>query len=88
MVPNVQTSPIKEFSKNEISKGREVMKIPNKMVLAKPTTPMTISLSKNVILDAHDQPVEIEKPHASPGEGEKTIKWLNKQLREAKDQIF
>jgi hypothetical protein len=87
-VPDVQTSPVKAFSKKEISKGREVMQIPKTTVLAKPTTPLTRSSAKKVSLDAQDQPVEIEKPHTSPGEGEKTIKWLNKQLREAQDQII
>jgi hypothetical protein len=34
------------------------------------------------------KPATIEKPHTSPGEGEKTVKWINKQLREAQDQII
>jgi hypothetical protein len=64
--------------------------------LIKPTPPLTRSSARKITLDynfaeetqAQGQPVSVEKIHTSPGEGEKTIKWLNKQLREAQDLII
>ena len=66
------------------------------MEFTKPTTPLTRSSSRRIILEykiveethAQGQPVSIEKIHTSPGEGEKTIKWINKQLREAQYLII
>jgi hypothetical protein len=34
------------------------------------------------------QPTTVEKSHTSPEEGEKNVKWLNKQLREDQDLII
>jgi hypothetical protein len=66
------------------------------MDLTKPTAPLTRSSAKRIRsyykiaeeTHAHGQPASIEKIHTSPGEGEKTIKWLNKKLREAQDLII
>jgi hypothetical protein len=64
--------------------------------LTKPTSPLTRSSARKISSEckfaeetqAQGQPVSVEKIHTSPGEGEKTIKWLNKQLREAQDLII
>jgi len=72
------------------------MKGPKTMGLIKPITPLTRSSSRNITSDyklaeetlAQGQPAIVEKTYTSPGEGEKTIKWLNKQLRDAQDQTI
>jgi hypothetical protein len=64
--------------------------------LIKPTPPLTRSSTRNITSDykiaketlAQGQPALVEKTYTSPGESEKTIKWLNKQLREAQDLII
>jgi hypothetical protein len=66
------------------------------MELPKPTTPLTRSSARKLISEhkpveethAQDQSIEIEKIHTSPGEGERNVKRLNKQLREAHDLII
>jgi len=63
------------------------------MEFTKPTTPLTRSSSRRIILEykiveetnAHVHPISTKKIHTSPGEGEKNVKWLNKQLREEHD---
>jgi len=55
---------------------------------------MTRSSAKRISIDLKlvevilERGQTVEKTHTSPGEGEKTIKWLNKQLREAQDLII
>ena len=62
--------------------------------IIKPTYPMTKSSAKGMILDLKlakmipEKGQSIEKTHTSPREGDKTVKWLNKQLREAQDFII
>jgi hypothetical protein len=66
------------------------------MDVPKPTTPLTRSLARKWISEhnpteethTQDQFIEIEKNHTSPGESEKNVKRLNKQLREEHDLII
>jgi hypothetical protein len=71
-----------------MSKGKEVMQIPKTTVLTKPIAPLTRSSARKKSSYVQGQLAAIEKPHTSPAEGEKTVKWLNKQLREAQDLII
>jgi hypothetical protein len=78
----------------EVLKGKEVKQSPKVVDLTKPTSPMTRSSAKRMSLDLKlaeiipEKGQPVEKTHTSPGEGEKTVKWLNKQLREAQDLII
>jgi hypothetical protein len=80
----------------EASKEKERRKSPKTVDLIKPTPPLTRSSARKITSDyklaeetlAQGQPAPVEKTYTSPGEGEKTIKWLNKQLREAQDLII
>jgi hypothetical protein len=66
------------------------------MEFTKPAALLTRSLARkisseyNLVEETHAQGhlVSIEKIHTSPREGEKTIKWLNKRLREAQDLVI
>jgi hypothetical protein len=102
-VSNIQTPQdeigLKKESTSKVpegSKGKEIRKSPKTMEFTKPTTPLTRSSARKISSEykpveethAQGQPVSIEKIHTSPGEGEKTVKWLNKQLREAQDLII
>jgi len=53
-----------------------------------PSTPLTRSSSRKKGADVQVQHAAMERPHTSPGEGEKTVKLLNKQLREAHELII
>jgi len=62
----------------------------------KPTPPLTRSSARKITYDyklaeetqAQVQPASVEKIRTSPGEGEKIVKWLNKQLREVQYLII
>jgi hypothetical protein len=69
---------LKQVSKKEISKEREVMQSPKTTVLTKPKSPLTRSSSRKMSSYVQGQPATVEKPHTSPEEGEKNVKWLNK----------
>jgi hypothetical protein len=70
----------------EMSKGRKIRKIPETTVATKHTSPLTrSSVGKNSPYIQGKQATS-ERPPTSPTEGEKNIRWLNKQLREAQDQ--
>jgi hypothetical protein len=86
--PEAHTPQTKADPKNEISKGKGVLQSPKITVSVKPSTPVTRSSARKKSADVQGQPAAIERPHTSPGEGEKTVKWLNKQLREAHDLII
>jgi hypothetical protein len=80
----------------EASKGKEIKQSPKVVDLTKPTSPLTRSSTRRISSEckfaeetqAQGQPILVEKIQTSPGKGEKTIKWLNKQLREAQDLII
>jgi hypothetical protein len=86
--PKAETPKIKVDSRNEISKEKEVLLSPKTEVSMKYSNPVTRSSASKKSVDVQRQLVEIERPHTSHGEGEKATKWLNKQLREAQNQII
>jgi hypothetical protein len=86
--PEAQTPQTKEDPKSEISKGKGVLQSPEIAITIKPSTPVTRSSARKKGADVQGQHAAMERPHTSPGEGEKTMKWLNKQLREAHDLII
>jgi len=73
-----QTTQNKEEPKNESSKGKEVMQIPETIVLAKPTSHLTRSSTRNKSPYIQSKLTTSERPPTSPTEGEKNIRWLNK----------
>jgi len=80
----------------EGSKGKEIIQSYRTADLTKPTSRLTTSSTRRISpgykiaeeTHAHGQPVLVEKIHISPREGEKTIKWLNKQFWEVQDLII
>jgi len=64
--------------------------------LIKPTPPLTRSSARKITYyynlveetQVEGHPAPVEKIYTSPGESEKTIKWLNKKLMEAQDLII
>jgi hypothetical protein len=86
--PKKQTPQNKTYPIQEISKGKEVMHNPETTVLAKPTSPMTISSARKKRLETRGQHAAGENPPTLPIEGEKRIRWLNKKLSEAQDQVI
>jgi hypothetical protein len=103
MVSNIQTPQdeigLKKESVSKVpegSKRKEIRKSPKNVDLTKLTAPLTRSSSKKISSDyrlavethAQAQPVSVEKIHTSPREGEKTIKWIKKKLREAQHLII
>jgi hypothetical protein len=81
-----QTPQVKTDPKSETSKG--ILQNPETTVVAKPTTPLTRSSARKNSPDIQGKQAASERPPTSPTEGEKNIRWLNKKLREAQDQII
>jgi hypothetical protein len=50
--------------------------------------PLTRSSARKNSPDIQGKQATSERPPTSPTEGEKNIRWLNKKLREAQDQII
>jgi hypothetical protein len=83
-----QTPQRKASPMQEMSKGRKIRKIPETTVAAKPTSPLTRSSARKSSPDIQGKQAASQKSPTSPTEGEKNIRWLNKQLREAQDEII
>jgi hypothetical protein len=84
--PEAQALENKANPKSETSKG--ILKNHETTVVSKPTTPLTRSSARNNSPRTQGKQAGSERPPTSPTEGEKNVRWLNKQLREAQDQII
>ena len=72
----------------EMSKGRKIRKSPKDTIVAKPTSPLTRSSARKTSPDIQGKQAASQKSPNSPTEGEKNIRWMNKQLREAQNEII
>ena len=72
----------------EMSKGRKIRKSPKDTIVAKPTSPLTRSSTRKTSPDIQGKQAASQKSPNSPTEGEKNIRWMNKQLREAQNEII
>jgi hypothetical protein len=82
-----QIPQIKEIHVQEMSKGRKIMQSLETTVSTKPTSPLKRSSSRKSSTNIQGKKEASQKSPTSPIEGENNIRWLNKKLREAQDEI-
>jgi hypothetical protein len=72
----------------EMSKGRKIRQSPKATIVSKSTSPLTRSSTRKSSPDIQGKQATSQKSPPSPTEGEKNIRWMNKQLREAQGKII